>query len=72
MFSAQCIRKSLMINEDKRIFSMRIGFLKHLTEAMYITLGNGKDIPEESLEKLNEVATLVYQHHRRSSVENTK
>lgn len=61
-----------MTNEDKRIISMNIGFLKHLTEAMYITLRDGKDIPEESLEKLNEVATLVYQHHRRSSVESSK
>lgn len=45
---------------------MRISFLRHLTEAMHVYLKDGKEIPEESLEKLNEVANAVYTQHRKS------
>jgi len=55
-----------MNDVEKRIFRMRISFLRHLTEAMHVYLKDGKEIPEESLEKLNEVANAVYTQHRKS------
>jgi hypothetical protein len=56
-----------MNDVEKRTFSMRISFLWHLTEAMHETLKMGQDIPEESIEKLKDVSTLVYQQHRRNT-----
>lgn len=59
---------TLMNNVEKRLFSMRISFLRHLTEAMHETMKSGKDIPEESVEKLQEVSAALYNHYRKNSI----
>lgn len=54
-----------MDTKEKRLFSMRLSFLRHLTEAIYVTYREGGSIPEESIEKLNEVSNALYQQHRK-------
>jgi len=56
-----------MNDTERRLFSMRLSFLRHLTEAMHVTFRNGGEVSEESIEKLNEVAKAVYSQHRKQS-----